>query len=100
MINLGNTCYFNSIIQCLIRVPHFSGLKPATECEITDEFFAWVNHERTDPTRLLELFRFRFEHFARNEQHDSQEVYMCLLYILEKSLTNFITDLFYGKETQ
>ena len=111
--NLGNTCYFNTAVQCLAHVPpltkHFfftdlSGL----HCDITREYQNVVKQlfvkGRTDPVSpsdLLGAFRVRFPQFVRNQQHDAQEAVLLLIDVFEESLgKDFIQGLFNGEETQ
>ena len=92
--NLGNTCYFNSVLQCLLQVPHLSNYFILSDysgpCEITRAYqevvrSAWVHKTDThvDPRTLLYHFRTRFSQFATSGQHDAQEALMCFLDVLE-----------------
>ena len=57
--NVGNTCYFNSVFQCLSRM-------------------SLVGSD-VDPLAFLQSFRTRFSQFANNEPNDAQEALMCIL---------------------
>lgn len=112
LYNLGNTCYFNTAVQCLAHVPaltkHFFSVPYEGPCEITREYQKVVKNlfikDKTDPVSpsdLLGAFRVRFPDFAGQGQHDAQEVVLCLLDVFEKSLgKNFISKLFYGEDVQ
>jgi ubiquitin C-terminal hydrolase len=111
--NLGNTCYFNTAIQCLAHVPpltkHFFSLPPYEgSCHITREYQkvvrALFTKDQTEPVRpgdLLGAFRVRFPQFASNEQHDAQEVILHLIDVFEVSLgKEVIQEIFNGEDSQ
>ena len=112
LYNLGNTCYFNTAVQCLAHVPaltkHFFSAPYEGPCEITREYQKVVRNlflkDKTDPVSpsdLLGAFRVRYPDFAGLGQHDAQEVVLCLLDVFEKSLgKNLISKLFYGEDVQ
>ena len=93
--NLGNTCYFNTAVQCLAHVPpltkHLFSIQPYTgSCEITREYqkivralFIKGETAPVSPSDLLGAFRNRFPQFASNEQHDAQEVILHLIDVFE-----------------
>jgi ubiquitin C-terminal hydrolase len=112
LANLGNTCYFNTAIQCLAHVPPLSKhlfLNDYTgECAVTREYqriarqlFLVSGTGPVDPSGLLSEFRTKFSEFANTGQHDAQEVIVCLIDLFEKSLgKQLIQDIFNGEETQ
>jgi len=61
MRNYGNTCYFNSALQCLKRI----------SCVPDDHW------------ELLCRFRTRFSQFTAGPPHDAQEALMCLIDLLD-----------------
>jgi len=110
---LGNSCYFNTAVQCLAHVPpltkHFffedlSGI----QCDITKEYQKVVKQlfikgetSPVSPSDLFGAFRAQFPRFADGQQHDAQEVVLLLIDVFEKSLgKEFVTDLFNGEESQ
>ena len=121
--NLGNTCYFNSALQCLLQVPQLSNYmilrKYVGECEFTSNYQelvkkVWLKNENVSesPEKLLKVFKKKCKQFDNFLQQDSQETFLCLLDILDKSLRpfskvrypfddddghSFIKELFYGK---
>ena len=113
LYNLGNTCYFNTAIQCLAHVPpltqHFFDTDLSRcQCDITKEYQKIVHYlfikgetKPVSPSDLLGAFRVRFPRFDPGRQHDAQEVVLLLIDVFEESLgKEFITDLFNGDESQ
>ena len=108
--NLGNTCYFNCALQCLLQVPQLSNFLILREyqgdCEFTKEYQEtvrrmWLNTDSVNPRKLLKCFRERFPQFNNSNQQDSQEAFLCLLDMLDTSLSNsYIRRVFYGKIAQ
>ena len=111
--NLGNTCYFNTAVQCLAHVPPltkhlFEADLTGTNCDITKEYQKVVKQlflkgktDAVSPSDLFGAFKVRFPQFADHRQHDAQEVILHLIDVFEQSLgKDFITDLFNGQETQ
>lgn len=107
LANLGNTCYFNSVIQCLAQTPNLT--KTLKEMEISDkEVNIHLKSDRTlsgtlekwdalceslcetlcevkaggstyVPQKLLTLLRKRVPQFRGSDQHDSHELLRHLL---------------------
>ncbi len=95
--NLGNTCYFNSGLQCLLQTPQLSNYlifrKYTGQCEFTQEYQKvvkkmWINKGmlQESPQKLLHLFKKRYSQFDNTDQHDTQEMILCVLEILEKAI--------------
>ena len=113
LFNVGNTCYFNSAVQCLAHVPALTNrfLREGPydgPCEVTRAYSSLVrqmwNRKETDPIDPLELvdaFRSKFTDFTPLQQHDAHEAVLALLDALEKSLgLDYMKPIFYGKEEQ
>jgi len=100
--NFGNTCYFNSALQCLLQIPNLSNYFILKDyigpCEFTREYqklvkSAWIiKSDRYIDTRpILKIFRTRFFQFANDDQQDAQEALMCMLELLEDIIKPLIT---------
>jgi ubiquitin C-terminal hydrolase len=112
LVNLGNTCYFNSAIQCLAHVPALSKYLFLTSydgpCAITREYqkiakqlFLKDGKDPIDPSKLLDEFRKKFPQFANSSQHDAQEVIVQLIDVFENSLgKQIVQKIFNGEEVQ
>jgi ubiquitin C-terminal hydrolase len=111
--NLGNTCYFNTAVQCLAHVPpltkHLFSIPPYEgPCVITREYqkiarelFMKDKTDAVSPSDLLGAFRGRFPQFANHGQHDAQEVILLLIDVFEKSLgKELIQEIFNGEDSQ
>ena len=112
LTNLGNTCFFNTAVQCLAHVPpltkHFFGTEYEGPCEITREYQhvvkkLFIKNEKS-PVNSLDLFMAfsnKYKSFSDGRQHDAQEVVLLLIDIFESSIgKDFIGDLFFGEECQ
>lgn len=109
LYNLGNTCYFNSALQCILQTPQLTNYlltnKYTGDCEFTKEYQiltheVWIKQKTGDPTKLLNLFKQKYPQFDNRDQHDSQEAFLCILDILDKSLNEIIRRVFYGTNVQ
>lgn len=111
--NLGNSCWFNTAVQCLAHVPPltkhlFEVDLSNSPCEITREYqkvvkqlFVKGKTDPVSPSDLFGAFKVRFPQFADMKQHDAQEAILYFIDVFEGSLgKEFITNLFNGEETQ
>jgi ubiquitin C-terminal hydrolase len=108
--NIGNTCYFNSAIQCFLHIHNISSHivrnKYKGDCLFTKIYEHVVHvyfstHEvkvfTLEP--LLNEFVKIFPRFKIGEPHDAQDALLCIIDILEKEYP-IIKDLLYGETTQ
>lgn len=113
LLNLGNTCYFNTAIQVLAHCsPLTTYILHAKKqyigpCHVSTEYQSILcelfntDTNPVHPGELLRAFHLRFPKFADNSQHDAQEVILCLLDLFEKSFgKEVITSIFNGEEIQ
>jgi len=113
LLNLGNTCYFNTAVQCLAHVPPLSKFLFEMDpydgpCDVTREYqkvarqlFMKGAVGPIDPGALLAASRTRFPSFTDGSQHDAQEVIVLLIDVFEKSIgQKLIRSIFNGKECQ
>ncbi len=93
--NHGNTCYFNTALQCLLYIPvlsnYFIRNPYAGDCEFTKLYgdllkMYWTRgKEHITIKNVIEAFQKEFPRFRTNEQHDVQEAVLCIIDILERS---------------
>jgi len=108
--NNGNTCYFNTSLQCLLCIPILSnhlidnpyvGTCTFTRLysELVHTYWSKVHTGTIDVKPLLCIFQKHFPRFVSGQQHDTQEAIMCIIDILEKEIID-IKRWFYGKKIQ
>lgn len=105
--NLGNTCYFNSALQCMLQIPQLSNYVITNtyngSCEFTKEYSEvvkrmWLTKAPSveNPETLLGLLRETFKVFDNSNEHDCQEAFLHMLDILEKDMPDVIKKLLYS----
>ena len=105
--NLGNTCYFNSALQCVLQIPPISNYailnKYVGDCEFTREYFdlvrrMWIVKEpmTENPEKLMGIFRTRFPQFDNSDEHDCQEAFLHIIDLLEKEFPTLIKNSMYA----
>lgn len=110
LFNLGQTCYFNAAMQCLLYVPPLSNYlirKPYSgECQFTRAYSDlvrsyWTKGYQSITCRpVMQAFVEKFPRFDdEDEQQDVQECILCIIDLLETSIP-VIKEWFYGKKIQ
>ncbi len=105
LVNFGNTCYFNSAVQCLLQVPYITNYlilkKYSGDCDFTKALInvargMWLGDKTGSitPTELFSIFTEKCPLFANREEHDSQEALLIMLDILKKSIPECIKNTF------
>ena len=107
--NIGNTCYFNSSLQCLLQIPpmsnHFIKHGYSGACGFTTVYAELVRTfwkgkgPSLDVRTLLVEFQKHFPRFVLGQPHDVQEAVLCIIDILERAVPD-LKPLFYGKKVQ
>ena len=96
LANLGNTCYFNCALQCLLHcdpvTKYIYTNKYEGDCEFTKIYTELVqNYFNTKEScvinvkPLLDEFQKQFKRFTMLEPHDAQDALFCIIDILERS---------------
>lgn len=97
--NNGNTCYFNSAIQCLLHVKKLSKTilenTKESDCaftvayrELVRLYFGEKNMMKIDILPLLRHFHEKFPQFKVMRPHDAQEALFCVMDILDPYIKN------------
>ena len=94
LVNLGNTCYFNSALQCLIHTPELISNNENCFTEFVKQFWDGTCN---NPSLLLNEFRTKYKQFDNSDQHDAQEAFVCLLDMLDQKSVSHV---FNGKKIQ
>ena len=108
--NLGNTCYFNSALQCLLQTPVLSNYMIQNKYEgncfftreyrrLTRSFWVHRNENILNNKKLLLMFKQIFKRFDNNDEHDAHEALVCIIDILENSIPE-VKNMFYGTLTK
>ncbi|KAM7537582.1 hypothetical protein Aperf_G00000074937 [Anoplocephala perfoliata] len=98
LVNMGNTCYMNSTLQCLLHTPvlwnYFMQMDPSQKDPLVNCFSNFVQlmsdcqqyAAAFSPIKLKACFEFLHPMFAGGKQQDSQEFLILLLDSLHEAL--------------
>ena len=91
LVNLGNTCYLNALLQCLIHMNELIPLinKPTNKLfirELNDFFNLYKKNQITNPQPIYTYIRNNNNYFNNHLQHDSHEMFV---YLIDK-LNNYL----------
>lgn len=107
LFNLGNTCYFNAALQCLLHVPvlmSFYAREGAPDTSLRRMFMeCWSEggEPSVNPGALLTDFQARFSQFRGFMPQDAQEAFICLLALVEDEVgADFYARFFKGTGRQ
>ena len=109
LVNHGNTCYFNSAVQCLLQVPCFANHLILNRYRGGDPLVSelqklarelWIRNkddtQPVDPGAILGHFIHRHPQFVQGRQHDVQEAFLALLDDVEREIPQ-VKDMFYSQ---
>jgi ubiquitin C-terminal hydrolase len=111
LANLGNTCYMNSVFQCLSNTPAFTQRILAlndneVNAPITGNYMKLIkkmwsgNTNFIEPTSLLDSINDNLPRYSTYRQQDAQEFMNHFLHLIHAELSTketLITELFYGQ---
>lgn len=111
LANLGNTCFMNSVFQCLSNIPEFKKKILAFNDELNAPIIGgygklmkqmWSRkYNYIEPSTLLNNINDSISHYSNYRQHDAQEFMNHFLHLIHAELStndsSLITELFYGK---
>lgn len=101
--NLGNTCYINATLQCLLSLPQFVNcfqqLKNGFSSNLISLFEQMLSNPGTtyNPISFVNGFASKVPYFEKGSQQDAHEFLSFLIDILHDENPKIIEKLFYGK---
>ncbi|CAF0885236.1 unnamed protein product [Rotaria sordida] len=110
LVNLGSTCFMNSVFQCLNNIPEFIikilELNDEINAPIISEYKKLVKkmwsgkYNTINPSSLLDNIQDNLPHYSSYRQQDAQEFMNHFLHLIHAEFsmkTTLITELFYGQ---
>lgn len=93
LVNLGNTCYMNSIIQCLSNIKQFNKkiIEYNGNCQIILQFKKilieiWKENYPISPKSFKKTIDNDLQKYSGNEQHDAHEFLLDFFELLHKEM--------------
>ena len=101
LVNLGNTCYLNAALQCLLQVPALTNYflqhdAPESEGAFSAAYRSFVRmywtHDPRSPSveEIHRLFVEKYPRFRGLDQQDAQEAFVCMMDMLDQNVVKCI----------
>jgi len=101
LLNIGATCYINTLIQCLLSCPvfrnfilskdYFNRINNDTDLYLIKELYSifesmWVDGNSLNPKRFLNTLRVKFDYIEVNQQNDVHEIFLLIINKLNEEI--------------
>lgn len=107
ILNIGNTCYLASALQCIVstdRVHRY--IQETVQRDVVVDAYRDLHQQvrqntgPVDPTRMYNIIKKHSSTFRDNEQNDAHEALIIILEILSKSFKNNIIERVFAMVTE
>lgn len=91
LVNIGNSCYFNSLVQCLLSCPSFvSYCQQNMNINQVCRCFVEINGGNpTSTSKLLQLITNKTKYNLRyGQQEDAHEAFLCIMDLIGEEINN------------